>query len=205
MGLISENHPGITAETPFAATPSAAAIWCLPAPRCSSAPPPPPAASISPDDLLRGAQIGAGTAAHSRPPCCGCATAWPPAPPTASRPGRCSLRSSENPLPLCLSSVDLAFVGSGVFVLTGQEARFDAGPAIPLLRPALRGDQVLPLSHAHAEETRRQRRRTRQGRPVRVRRFTRRRQGSTRTRQGDSCFGVEASPPSTSPGTSGGS
>ncbi|XP_010233241.1 cationic amino acid transporter 8, vacuolar-like [Brachypodium distachyon] len=41
----------------------------------------------------------------------------------------------ENPLRRCLSWVDLGFgsvVGSGVFVLTGQEARFDAGPAIPL-------------------------------------------------------------------------
>ncbi|OEL13724.1 hypothetical protein BAE44_0025257, partial [Dichanthelium oligosanthes] len=48
------------------------------------------------------------------------------------------LAQSENPLRRCLSWVDLAFlgfgtvVGSGVFVLTGQEERFDAGPAIPL-------------------------------------------------------------------------
>ena len=48
------------------------------------------------------------------------------------------LAQSENPLRRCLSWVDLAFlgfgsvVGSGVFVLTGQEARDHAGPAIVL-------------------------------------------------------------------------
>jgi amino acid permease len=48
------------------------------------------------------------------------------------------LAESDNPLRRCLSWVDLAFlgfgsvVGSGLFVLTGQEASFDAGPAIPL-------------------------------------------------------------------------
>ncbi|OEL17241.1 hypothetical protein BAE44_0021740 [Dichanthelium oligosanthes] len=44
------------------------------------------------------------------------------------------LAQSENPLHRCLSWFFLAFLGfgSGVFVLTGQEARFDAGPAIPL-------------------------------------------------------------------------
>ncbi|KAL6876376.1 hypothetical protein ACP4OV_012948 [Aristida adscensionis] len=63
---------------------------------------------------------------------------------------------SENPLRRCLSWVDLAFlgfgsvVGSGVFVLTGQEARFDAGPAIPLAYAAA-GFSALLSSFCYAE------------------------------------------------------
>ncbi|KAL6602823.1 hypothetical protein ACP70R_043184 [Stipagrostis hirtigluma subsp. patula] len=63
---------------------------------------------------------------------------------------------SENPLRRCLSWLDLAFlgfgsvVGSGVFVLTGQEARFDAGPAIPLAYAAA-GFSALLSSFCYAE------------------------------------------------------
>jgi amino acid transporter len=66
------------------------------------------------------------------------------------------LAQSENPLRRCLSWVDLAFlgfgsvVGSGVFVLTGQEARFDAGPAIPLAYAAA-GFSALLSSFCYAE------------------------------------------------------
>ncbi|KAF0902907.1 hypothetical protein E2562_019846 [Oryza meyeriana var. granulata] len=66
------------------------------------------------------------------------------------------LAESENPLQRCLSWVDLAFlgfgsvVGSGVFVLTGQEARFDAGPAIPLAYAAA-GFSALLSSFCYAE------------------------------------------------------
>lgn len=66
------------------------------------------------------------------------------------------LAESENPLRQCLSWVDLAFlgfgsvVGSGVFVLTGQEARFDAGPAIPLAYAAA-GFSALLSSFCYAE------------------------------------------------------
>ncbi|KQK18147.1 cationic amino acid transporter 8, vacuolar [Brachypodium distachyon] len=66
------------------------------------------------------------------------------------------LAESENPLRRCLSWVDLAFlgfgsvVGSGVFVLTGQEARFDAGPAIPLAYAAA-GFSALLSSFCYAE------------------------------------------------------
>uniref|UniRef100_A0ACD5UFK0 Uncharacterized protein n=1 Tax=Avena sativa TaxID=4498 RepID=A0ACD5UFK0_AVESA len=66
------------------------------------------------------------------------------------------LAESENPLRRCLTWVDLAFlgfgsvVGSGVFVLTGQEARFDAGPAIPLAYAAA-GFSALLSSFCYAE------------------------------------------------------
>ncbi|KAF8746362.1 hypothetical protein HU200_013379 [Digitaria exilis] len=66
------------------------------------------------------------------------------------------IAQSENPLRRCLSWVDLAFlgfgsvVGSGVFVLTGQEARFDAGPAIPLAYAAA-GFSALLSSFCYAE------------------------------------------------------
>ncbi|KAK3133869.1 hypothetical protein QOZ80_6AG0542150 [Eleusine coracana subsp. coracana] len=66
------------------------------------------------------------------------------------------LAQSENPLRRCLSWIDLAFlgfgsvVGSGVFVLTGQEARFDAGPAIPLAYAAA-GFSALLSSFCYAE------------------------------------------------------
>ncbi|CAN6194930.1 unnamed protein product [Urochloa humidicola] len=66
------------------------------------------------------------------------------------------LAQSENPLRRCLSWVDLALlgfgsvVGSGVFVLTGQEARFDAGPAIPLAYAAA-GFSALLSSFCYAE------------------------------------------------------
>ncbi|CAN6207557.1 unnamed protein product [Urochloa humidicola] len=62
------------------------------------------------------------------------------------------LAQSENPLRRCLSWVDLAFLGfgSGVFVLTGQEARFDAGPAIPLAYAAA-GFSALLSSFCYAE------------------------------------------------------
>lgn len=45
-------------------------------------------------------------------------------------------RASENDMKRCLNWWDLVWlcfgsvVGSGIFVITGQEARFDAGPAI---------------------------------------------------------------------------
>uniref|UniRef100_A0A0D9WQZ7 Cationic amino acid transporter C-terminal domain-containing protein n=1 Tax=Leersia perrieri TaxID=77586 RepID=A0A0D9WQZ7_9ORYZ len=66
------------------------------------------------------------------------------------------LAQSENPLRRCLSWIDLALlgfgsvVGSGVFVLTGQEARFDAGPAIPLAYAAA-GFSALLSSFCYAE------------------------------------------------------
>jgi amino acid transporter len=62
------------------------------------------------------------------------------------------LAQSENPLRRCLSWVDLAFLGfgSGVFVLTGQVARFDAGPAIPLAY-ATAGFSALLSSFCYAE------------------------------------------------------
>ncbi|XP_072961417.1 cationic amino acid transporter 5-like [Typha angustifolia] len=68
-----------------------------------------------------------------------------------------SLRAaSENPLRRCLTWRDLALlgfgsvVGSGVFVLTGQEARFAAGPAIPLSYAAA-GASALLSSLTYAE------------------------------------------------------
>ncbi|RLN13629.1 cationic amino acid transporter 8, vacuolar-like [Panicum miliaceum] len=96
-------------------------------------------------------------------------SAAPPYPKTSSEsPDRVTSRSSEaveagtllaqseNPLRRCLSWVDLAFlgfgsvVGSGVFVLTGQEARFDAGPAVPLAYAAA-GFSALLSSFCYAE------------------------------------------------------
>ncbi|CAD6339288.1 unnamed protein product [Miscanthus lutarioriparius] len=65
-------------------------------------------------------------------------------------------RPEREPAPRCLSWVDLAFlgfgsvVGSGVFVLTGQEARFDAGLAIPLAYAAA-GFSALLSSFCYAE------------------------------------------------------
>lgn len=65
-------------------------------------------------------------------------------------------RRSEHGLRRCLTWWDLAWlgfgavVGTGIFVLTGQEARFSAGPAIPLAY-AIAGVSALLSSLVYAE------------------------------------------------------